>query len=69
MSEKSAAPRHALHLVVTGFPEERMGEIADSATTSEDNAEIFYLNEANAKEALEKIFAADTVKVWTKLPS
>lgn len=67
MSETSAAPRRVLHLVVKGFPEERLGEIADSAVASKDNAEIFYLNEENAKEALEKIFAADSVAVWTDL--
>jgi hypothetical protein len=63
MSENpSSAPRRALHLVLGGFPAERLDEIARA-----DNAEIFPLTETTAKEALEKIFAADTIAVWTKL--
>jgi hypothetical protein len=31
------------------------------------DAELFHLTEANAREALEKIFAADTVAVWGKI--
>jgi hypothetical protein len=62
MSENSPAPRRALHLVLEGFPEERLKEIAAAG-----NAEIFHLTETNAKEALEKIFAADSVAVWTKV--
>jgi acyl-CoA synthetase (AMP-forming)/AMP-acid ligase II len=67
MSETSTAPRRALHLVVVGFPEERLGEIADAAAASKDNAEIFRLTPETAKEALEKIFAADSVAVWGKV--
>ncbi len=62
MSEPSPAPRRALHLVLEGFPEEQLKEIS-----ADGHAEIFHLNGATAKEALEKIFAADTVAVWTKL--
>jgi len=62
MSETSPAPRRALHLVLEGFPVERLKEISADA-----NAEILHLTEATAKEALEKIFAADAVAVWTKL--
>jgi hypothetical protein len=67
MSETSTAPRRVLHLVVKGFPGNHLGEIADSAVATNNNEEIFYLTEENAKEALEKIFVADTVAVWTKL--
>jgi hypothetical protein len=63
MSETSSI-RRALHLVLEGFPEERLGEVADA---SADGTEIFHLTEANAKEALEKIFAADSVAVWGKV--
>jgi hypothetical protein len=62
MSEPSPAPRRALHLVLEGFPEERLKELS-----ADGNAEIFRLTEETAKEALEKIFAADSVAVWTKL--
>jgi hypothetical protein len=66
MSENSSAPRRALHLVLEGFPVERIEEIA-KPTSPNQTAEIFQLTEANAKEALEKIFAADGVAVWTRL--
>ncbi len=49
-----------LHLVIEGFPKERADELA-----KEPEAEVFPLTEANAREALEKIFAADAVAVWT----
>jgi len=62
MSETSPTPHRALHLVLEGFPAERLKEIS-----ADGNAEIFPLTEANAKEALEKIFAADSVAVWTKV--
>ncbi len=62
MSETSPAPRRALHLVLDGFPVERLNEISTGG-----NAEIFHLTEASAKEALEKIFAAESIAVWTKL--
>jgi hypothetical protein len=62
MSDTPAAPRRVLHLVVEGFPEDRLKELS-----AEGNAEVFHLSEATAKEALEKIFAADSVAVWTEL--
>jgi hypothetical protein len=64
MSENSPTPRRALHLVLEGFPVERLQEIAPEADAT---TEIFHLTEANAKEALEKIFAAHSVAVWTKV--
>jgi len=62
MSE--ATTRRVLHLVIEGFPPERKGELAGG---SNDVTEIFQLTETNAREALEKIFAADTVAVWGKV--
>lgn len=49
-----------LHLIVEGFPKERADELAQ-----QPDAETLPLTEANAKEVLEKIFAADTVAVWS----
>ena len=60
MSETLPTPR-ALHLVLEGFPPERVAEL-----TSLD-AEIFHLTPENASAALEKIFAADTVAVWGRV--
>jgi hypothetical protein len=51
-----------LHLIIEGFPPERADELA-----RQPGAETLPLTEANAKEALEKIFAADSVAVWTKV--
>ncbi|HEX4139430.1 MAG TPA: hypothetical protein VHY09_03725 [Candidatus Methylacidiphilales bacterium] len=48
-----------LDLIIEGFPKERADELA-----RQPNSETFHLTEANAKEALEKIFAADSVAVW-----
>jgi len=62
-----SSPRRVLHLVVEGFPQERIEELAKPSPESNDVTEIFPLTAANAKEALEKIFAADTVAVWGKL--
>ncbi len=58
MSESSPS-RRVLHLVVGGYSVEKVKE-----TTRADDAEILPLTEANAREALEKIFAADSVAVW-----
>ena len=66
MNENSPAPRRALHLVLDGFPVERLDEIAKAADVTQ-TVEIFHLTEATAKEALGKIFAADSIAVWTKL--
>ena len=66
MSETSPVPRRALHLVLDGFPVERLDQIVKPASPTQ-TAEIFHLTEANAKEALEKIFAADGIAVWTPL--
>ena len=63
MSEENS-PRRVLHLIVEGFSAEREKELSESA---DPTAEIVHLTEANAGEALEKIFAADTVAVWGKV--
>jgi hypothetical protein len=49
-----------LHLIVEGFPKERADELAQ-----QPDSETLLLTEANAKEALEKIFQADSVAVWS----
>ena len=63
MSEISPTPKHALHLVLPSFPADKMNAIA----TPLPDTEVFTLTEASAREALEKIFAADTIAVWTEL--
>jgi len=57
----SSENRRVLHLVVEGFPAEGEAQLVA------EGAEIFHLTESNAREALEKIFAADTVAVWGKM--
>ena len=53
-------PRRSLYLVVEGLPEAQRPIVPPGET----GVEIFTLNESNAREALEKIFAADAVSVW-----
>jgi hypothetical protein len=60
----SETPRRILHLVVEGFPADRLAEIVESSPQTVGVTEILPLTEANAREALGKIFAADTVAVW-----
>ena len=64
MSENS--PRRILHLVLEGFTPDKLAELSAPAPGTTNVAEIFPLTETNAREALEKIFAADTVAVWGK---
>ena len=64
---KSSASRRILHLVIEGFPADRLKELAASLPGTTDVTEILPLTETNAREALEKIFAADTVAVWGKI--
>jgi hypothetical protein len=64
MSEPSPNPRRVLHLVIEGFPAARLEEIAPASPGAADITEIFPLTESNAGEALDKIFAADTIAVW-----
>jgi hypothetical protein len=51
-----------LDLIIEGFPKERAAELAQ-----QPGSETLQLTEQNAKEALEKIFAADSVAVWSKV--
>jgi len=67
MSAPTPNPRRVLHLVVEGFAEDTHADILKPQPGTTDVIEIFPLTEANAHEALEKIFAADTVAVWGKL--
>ena len=64
MSETFPNPRRVLHLVVAGLSPARMAELQGQAPEPGVTTEIFVLNEANAREALEKIFAADGIAVW-----
>jgi hypothetical protein len=56
----SEAKRKILYLVVEGLP---AGQRPDAGA----EAEVFTLTEANAREALEKIFAAEAVSVWGRV--
>lgn len=56
----SEAKRKILYLVVEGLPENRQPPVDPEADT-------LVLTETNAREALEKIFAADAVSVWGPL--
>jgi hypothetical protein len=62
MSDASPQPRRALHLILEGFPAGELDELAKVG-----DAEILPLTEATARQALERIFATDTVAVWTKI--
>jgi hypothetical protein len=66
MSEP-AEKRRVLHLVVEGFPADKLVVLSAPSPGTDDAVEIFPLNESNAREALEKIFVADTVAVWGEL--
>jgi hypothetical protein len=66
MSEETSAPRRVLHLVIEGYPAENIAGIVESSPDTTVVTEIFQLTEENAREALGKIFAADTVAVWGK---
>ena len=67
MSTGSSQPRHIVHLAIGGFPVEQLEEIAKLSSLSGSETEIFVLTEASAREALEKIFSADSVAVWGEL--
>jgi hypothetical protein len=66
MSE-TPAPRRVLHLVVEGFPADKLAKFSVTTPGTSDVVEVFPLTEASASTALEKIFAADTVAVWGKV--
>jgi hypothetical protein len=56
----SGTKRKILYLMVDGLPEAQKPKVAPG-----DNVETFVLTEKNAPEALQKIFAADTIAVWS----
>jgi len=64
MSEASSL-RRVLHLVVEGAPARTAEKVTLMACETPHDFEVFTLTETNAREALEKIFAADTVAVWS----
>ena len=66
MSE-TTSPRRVLHLVIEGFPAERLRELNSSSSSANEIIEIFPLTETNAREALDKIFTADTIAVWSNV--
>ena len=62
MSETTST-RRVLHLLVGNLSPSLIQEMA-ALSVPEAQVDIFQLTEANAREALENIFAADTVMVW-----
>jgi hypothetical protein len=58
-------PRRSLYLVVEGLPEAQRPVVPPGDT----GVEVLTLSESNAREALEKIFAADAVSVWGEVKS
>jgi len=66
MSEASL-PCHALYLILEGLSPERLEELKQLPEDPKIIREILPLTETNSREALGKIFAADTVTVWGAL--
>ena len=64
MSE-TTTPRRILHLTMEGLSADQLAGLSTSEPGT--TTEVFPLTETNAAEALEKIFAADTVAVWGQL--
>jgi len=60
-------PRRILHLVIDGYPAAQLAEVLQASPETKVATEIFALSSASAREALDKIFAADTIAVWGKL--
>ncbi len=60
-------PRRTLHLVIEGLPGETIRDVGRLASRGDGLSEICALTPAHAAEVLEKIFAADSVKVWSPL--
>jgi len=65
MSETT--PRRILHLVIDGFPAEKVAQLVESAPASASPTEILTLTKTNAREALDLIFASDTIAVWSSI--
>jgi hypothetical protein len=63
----SETPRRILCLVVEGLSAVRQEDLRKLAERPGWTTEILALTEANSREALEKIFAADSVSVWDQV--
>lgn len=60
-------PRRILFLIAESLSDARREEVRQLAAGAKNAAaEIMVLTEANSREALEKLFAADTVTVWSE---
>jgi len=64
MSETTPNPRRILHLVIDELSAGKLAKIVEASPETIGATEIFQLTETSAREALEKIFTADTVAVW-----
>ena len=67
MSEPLPHPRRILLLLIEGLSAERLDEMVQSSPQTADATEIFSLTKDTAREALELIFASDTVAVWGRI--
>jgi hypothetical protein len=56
-----------MHLAMGDFLVAKLEELKKTSDAAGDVTEIFVLTEANAREAVEKIFSADGVAVWGEL--
>jgi hypothetical protein len=66
MSETISHPRRVLHLVIDDFSAGELAGLVESSPEIIEVTEILRLTEANARGALDLIFASDTVAVWGK---
>ena len=65
---RAASGQHnILHLVIEGFPLEKLDEFTKSSPGTTGVTKILRLNELNGPVVLKEIFAADTIAVWGKL--
>jgi hypothetical protein len=62
MSETS--PRRVLHLIMDGCSPDQLEHLITSSQQGDRLTQVLSLTETNAAEALEKIFAAQTIAVW-----
>jgi hypothetical protein len=62
-----ASSRRLLHLAAGRSSVSRLEEIKKCSDASGGASEIFVLTEETAREAVEKIFSADSVMVWGEL--
>lgn len=62
-----SSPRRTLHLAVGGFSVSKLEAIKEASNAAGNATEVLVLTEANAREAVEKIFSTDSVAVWGEL--